>query len=101
MSETHGLLWGATTADWGDNQPEDSPGAWLDDQTHPAIGIYDNAMFIIALRDYIYLVGDSTRQWQPILDRTRTNARRYLWDGHKAGVVGKAIAMLEAWAKAQ
>jgi len=82
LSATYGLIWGATTADWGDNQPEDSPGAWLDAKTHPAIDIYDNAMFIIALRDYIYLVGDPGGKWQPILDRTRANARQYLWDGH-------------------
>jgi glycogen debranching enzyme len=83
LSARYGLLWGATTADWGDNQPEDSPGAWLDDKTHPAIDIYDNAMFIIALRDYIHLVGDPAGKWQPILDRTRANVRQHLWDGHK------------------
>jgi hypothetical protein len=82
LSATYGLLWGATTADWGDNQPEDSPGAWLDDKSHPAIDIYDNAMFILALRDYIHLVGDPAGKWQSILDRTRANTRRYLWDGH-------------------
>lgn len=82
LSAKYGLIWGATTADWGDNQPEDSPGAWLDDKTHPAIDIYDNAMFIIAVRDYIDLVGDPGGQWQPVLDRTRANVRQYLWDGH-------------------
>ena len=78
LSVTYGLLLGGHDCRLGrDNQPGvDSPGAWLDSNTHPAIDIYDNAMFIIERpRDYIYLVGDPGSQWQPVLDRrARTRA---------------------------
>ena len=83
FSEKYRLLWGATTADWGDNQPEDMPGASLDSLTHPAIDIYDNAMFILALRDYIALTGDPSGKWRRVMDEARTNARKYMWDGRK------------------
>ena len=42
----HGLVWGATTADWGDVQPEHSWGVELDANSHRAIDIYDNAMVL-------------------------------------------------------
>jgi hypothetical protein len=50
LSSTHGLLWGATTADWGDVQPGHPWGVEMDSNTHKAIDIYDNAMFILALQ---------------------------------------------------
>ncbi len=40
---------GCTTADWGDVQPEHDWGVYLTKDTHLAIDIYDNAMFLIAL----------------------------------------------------
>jgi len=48
-SKEYGLIWGATTVDWGDVQPEHSWGVELDDSSHRAIDIYDNAMFVIAI----------------------------------------------------
>ena len=79
----HGLVWGATTADWGDVQPEHEWGVVLDDNSHRALDIYDNAMFLIAVDDYLSLVGDAGDQsvrWRQVKDGLQANVRRYLWD---------------------
>jgi hypothetical protein len=79
----HGLLWGATTADWGDVQPEHSWGVKLDESSHRTLDIYDNAMFIIALNDYLELVGPRAPQaaeWKAIAARFKVNTRKHLWD---------------------
>ncbi len=81
--EKYGLLWGATTADWGDVQPEHSWGVVLDESSHKAIDIYDNAMFVIALSNYLELVKDDEKQvskWTPRLEAIRKNIRAHLWD---------------------
>jgi glycogen debranching enzyme len=80
FSEEYGLLWGATTADWGDVQPEHEWGVYLTDDTHYAIDIYDNAMFLIALENLIKLLPSKTEKWQLMHDRVFENCRRYLWD---------------------
>jgi hypothetical protein len=81
----HGLIWGATTVDWGDVQPEHSWGVELDSSSHLAIDIYDNAMFIIAIKNYISLntlnVIDQ-KFWQSIANRIKSNTRKHLWDRH-------------------
>jgi len=84
--DRYGLIWGATTADWGDVQPEDNPGVDLSDRSHRAIDIYDNAMLIIALADYLELAGpdgpdrDRWAMWRRTL---HDNVRLYLWTGSK------------------
>jgi glycogen debranching enzyme len=78
--DQYGLLWGATTADWGDVQPEHDWGVYLTDDTHYAIDIYDNAMFLIALQNMIELLPDTKTQWQPIHDKVMANCRTHLWD---------------------
>jgi len=83
---THGLIWGATTSDWGDVQPEHSWGVRLDESSHRAIDIYDNAMFVIAINDYLELAGsDSAKagQWQGVAARIKTNVRKHLWDAQR------------------
>lgn len=80
FSEKYGLLWGATTADWGDVQPEHEWGVYLTDDTHYAIDIYDNAMFIIALKNFLELVPEAAKEWKPVLDSVSENAMQYLWD---------------------
>ena len=80
FSTKHGLIWGATTADWGDVQPEHTWGVLLSDESHPAIDIYDNAMFLIALDNLIEMVPDLKSKWKPIYNTTFQNARRQLWD---------------------
>lgn len=89
LSEEHGLLWGATTTDWGDVQPEHEWGVVLDESSHRAIDIYDNAMFLIAIRDYLELAAgatgaaDSARRWREIATEVRRNVRTHLWDAER------------------
>lgn len=79
----HGLVWGATTVDWGDVQPETEFGVELDASSHRAIDIYDNAMFVIAIDDYLQLLpaGDSRAPvWTARRADLQRNIRKYLWD---------------------
>ncbi len=80
FDEKHGLIWGATTADWGDVQPEHEWGVFLTDDTHYALDIYDNAMFLIALDNLMELIPGTKEKWQPIRNQTAKNTRKYLWD---------------------
>lgn len=80
LDEKYGLLWGATTADWGDVQPEHDWGVFLTDSTHYAIDIYDNAMFLIALDNYMELVPLEKEKWQPVRNQIAENCRKHLWD---------------------
>jgi cellobiose phosphorylase len=78
-----GLVWGATTADWGDVQPEHAWGVELDASSHRAIDIYDNAMFVVAVEDLLQLLGrDSPRadRWRKVRDDVKRNVRKHLWD---------------------
>ncbi len=79
----YGLLWGATTVDWGDVQPEHEWGVVLDENSHLAIDIYDNAMFIIAINNFLELVGNEhvdAAKWIKIRDDIQWNVRHHLWD---------------------
>jgi len=80
FNEQYGLIIGATTADWGDVQPEHGWGIDLDENTHHAIDIYDNAMFIIALNNLIELLPETKGKWGTIRNSIATNSRKYLWD---------------------
>lgn len=79
-NEKYGLIWGATTADWGDVQPEHDWGVYFTDDTHYAVDIYDNAMFLIALDNLMELLPATKKKWQPIRNRIAVNTRKYLWD---------------------
>ena len=48
-NQEYGLITGATTADWGDVQPEHIWGVEIDENTHYTIDIYDNAMLVLAI----------------------------------------------------
>lgn len=78
----HGLLWGATTADWGDVQPEHEWGVYLDSLSHLCIDIYDNAMFVVAMNNYIQLTDDKKEQayWKKKVTKIKKQARKYMWD---------------------
>ena len=80
FNESYGLLWGATTADWGDVQPEHDWGVYLTEETHYAIDIYDNAMFLIALDYLIELIPDRKSKWLAIRDEVALNVRKHIWD---------------------
>jgi glycogen debranching enzyme len=78
-SKKYGLIYGATTADWGDVQPETPWGVVLDSSSHLAIDIYDNAMLAIALNNYIELFPGQNK-WIKVREKIRKNIRKYLWD---------------------
>ena len=79
----YGLVWGGTTADWGDVQPESPLGVALDAKSHRALSIYDNAMFLIAINDYLRLLPTGAPEaayWMKVGDTLKGNIRRHLWD---------------------
>jgi len=78
--EEHGLLWGATTADWGDVQPEHEWGVFFTDDTHYCIDIYDNAMFLIALDNMMEMLPETREKWEQIRKEIAHNTRTHLWD---------------------
>jgi hypothetical protein len=80
FNQQYGLIIGATTADWGDVQPEHGWGVDLDANTHPAIDIYDNAMFLIALNNLQEIIPDCKIKWEPISKSIAQNCRKHLWD---------------------
>ena len=84
FSERYGLVWGATTPDWGDIQPEHPKGNEFDQNSHRAINIYNNALLMIAIEDYVdTIVADDAalrRKWQQIHGSLRDAAREHLWD---------------------
>jgi glycogen debranching enzyme len=79
-NEKYGLIWGATTSDWGDVQPEHKWGVYITDDTHYALDIYDNAMFLIALDNLMELLPATKTKWQPIRNQIAENTRKHLWD---------------------
>lgn len=81
-NEQYGLLYGAMTADWGDVQPFDDFGCDMNELSFPAIDVYDNAMFIIALDYLAKLSGDSpeSNRWKTLRTKIADNVRKHLWD---------------------
>uniref|UniRef100_A0A0G4FK48 Alpha,alpha-trehalase n=1 Tax=Chromera velia CCMP2878 TaxID=1169474 RepID=A0A0G4FK48_9ALVE len=92
-----GLLFGATTIDWGDIQPEESPGAKISSLSHRAVDVYDNSMFILALDALADLCAavpaadseseksrgsesDRASKWRAMAVRWRSLTREHLWD---------------------
>lgn len=81
----YGLITGATTADWGDVQPEHGWGVEIDENTHYTVDIYDNAMFVLALDDLAALCrtagADSlAAPWTALKEGVCANVRAHLWD---------------------
>ncbi len=82
FSPRYGLLWGATTADWGDVQPEHEWGIDMDESTHRAIDIYDNAMFLIAIDGYRSFLEPGSAEharWGDVRSAVRDSIRTHLW----------------------
>lgn len=81
----YGLLFGATTADWGDVQPNDDFGCDMNDLSDPAIDVYDNAMFIIALQymDEMTTHEADKKRWKELRQQIATNVRKHLWDAQR------------------
>ena len=80
MSEEYGLLWGATTADWGDVQPEHEWGVYLTEDTHYAVEVYDNALFLIALENLAELMPEQAEYLNEIHEMISSNIMEHLWD---------------------
>lgn len=81
-SNKYKLLTGATTQDWGDVQIEGGATVDIDENTHWAIDVYDNAMFLLAL-DNLVAFSENTiekEKWKRLRIETATNIRKYLWD---------------------
>ena len=78
----YNLLWGATTVDWGDVQPEHSWGVAIDENSHLCLDIYDNAFFMIAIDCFLGLTDDQATQqrWSQVRENIRSHVRRHLWD---------------------
>lgn len=78
----HGLLWGATTSDWGDVQPEHPWGVVIDENSHLCIDIYDNAFFIIAIECFMDMTEDraAKNRWSEVRNNISRNVRTHLWD---------------------
>jgi cellobiose phosphorylase len=84
MAADYGLVWGATTADWGDVQPEHEWGVRLDDNSHRAIDIYDNALYLAAIDALLDMTRDRVEicraDWQMLQVEMRKAIEEHLWD---------------------
>lgn len=78
-SERYGLIYGATTADWGDVQPHSDDVVDINKDIRFAIDAYDNAMLIIALDD-MQQMGIATDKEVKLRKSIAKNVRKYLWD---------------------
>jgi glycogen debranching enzyme len=83
FDDQYGLIWGATTVDWGDVQPEHSWGVALDESSHRCIDIYDNAMFLIAVDNYLELTTAKENELRESARIIRNNVRANLWDAER------------------
>jgi hypothetical protein len=64
-------------------QPEHPWGVELDESSHLCIDIYDNAMFLLAVTDFMASLPDDDprrARWRKIDQAFRKNVRRHLWD---------------------
>ena len=79
-SEEYGMIWGATTADWGDVQHCHPWGVYITDDTKYCLDIYDNAMFLIAIDNLMELDSSKVQKWKSVRDNIAKNTMKYLWD---------------------
>jgi hypothetical protein len=86
LDSATGLLWGATTLDWGDVQPQKDvkDERLLGPNSHLAIDVYDNAMFVGAIDDFLYLCNATKhvpkRDWVKVKAATTAAVRTHLWN---------------------
>ncbi len=79
-SDKFGLIYGATTADWGDVQHSHPWGVYITEDTHYCVDIYDNAMLIIALDNMMELIPETRSKWKKTRNRIAKNTMDVLWD---------------------
>jgi len=79
-SDKFGLIYGATTADWGDVQHTHPWGVFITEDTAYCVDIYDNAMMLIALDNMMELIPKTKAKWQSIRNNMAKNTMKVLWD---------------------
>lgn len=79
-ADRFGLIYGATTADWGDVQHTHPWGVYITDDTKYCVDIYDNAMMLIALDNMMELLPTTRSKWQEIRDNIAKSTMKVLWD---------------------
>lgn len=79
-SDKYGLIYGATTADWGDVQHTHPWGVFLTKDTKFCVDIYDNAMMLIALDNMMELLPSTKKKWKKIRNDIAENTMKVLWD---------------------
>jgi hypothetical protein len=79
-SEKYQLIYGATTADWGDVQHCHPWGVYITENTHYCVDIYDNAMLLIALDNMMELLPNLKSKWEPVRKKLALNTMKILWD---------------------
>jgi len=82
-SDKFGLVTGATTVDWGDMQAQNGWGVVINEHTKWAISIYDNAMYLKAINDFIALEPKdyhSSVNWRKTAAKLKKSIRNNLWD---------------------
>lgn len=79
-SSKYGMIFGATTADWGDVQHSHPWGVYITDDTKFCVDIYDNAMMLIALDNLMELVPETKTKWRDIRADLAKNTMSVLWD---------------------
>ena len=79
-SKKYQLIYGATTADWGDVQHCHPWGVYITENTHYCVDIYDNAMLLIALDNMMELLPNLKSKWDPIRENLALNTMKVLWD---------------------
>jgi glycogen debranching enzyme len=85
-SEKYGLIYGATTIDWTDVQPESSWGVFITEDTHWCVDVYDNAIYVLAINEYLQWIKDKEEKynfWYDEKESIKVNVRKYLWDEQK------------------
>lgn len=84
-NQEYGLITGATTADWGDVQPEHIWGVEIDENTHYTIDIYDNAMLVLAIDNFLEMTTNEgyKSKWGKVKNELAQNIRKHLWDKEK------------------
>lgn len=82
-SEKYGLIYGATTIDWTDVQPESPWGVFITEDTHWCIDVYDNALYVLAINKYLEWIKNDDRKynlWNNERNAITANVRKHLWD---------------------
>lgn len=79
-TDKYQMIYGATTADWGDVQHQHEWGVYITPETKFCVDIYDNAMMLIALDNMMDLIPSTQDIWQPIRDDLAENTMKTLWD---------------------